>query len=332
MSDYLATATLQTECVVNSAAAIQTWAQRIRVFSGEPVTFHAWHLPLGEYAQLQFYSNSLVDALPKRIMDVDVGGKISSGFVEGYLTEENDFIALRVLLNDGTPAFDNPKENFQFLVKKGFHTADCLNPKHPGYAELVRYCINADQEQTTSYPVTGVICIVSEPWLRASLISTPEQPSPIVAYVFKNRTKIPEKKFYVFDFVGKLPRKQEAYIRVAEKYGHRYAKFKEEDVDYVVTSKLDSTHKAVIEANHNKNTRVITVEEFIELIGYDARRTKSPGHDNGSKGAEGSASGTERKRRDASYEDTEKGGSNSSAGQTSSETFVEPEESESPSA
>jgi hypothetical protein len=270
--DYLVPPTICPEDLVSSALDVKTWAGRVRAFHGEPVSFLAWNLPEGTYAQVGFTKGTVSGARPKGLK-LRLSGKLVNGIVEGFVTEDNKFIAARILREDGVPAYDSLLENFDQLCSRGFHAVRFLQSQSKGPEELIRYCLSISNEKAT-YPLLGVLCTVSDPHLAAALRKATNQPAPLVGLVFKDAGVLKKDK-YVFDFVGKFPEKQDTYRNKVVAAGHKCGTFGEELVDYVVAANINSSHRVVLDAKKVLTTKVITLDEFFAWLEQNAKSTAS---------------------------------------------------------
>lgn len=193
---HLVKSTLHRIETLPSIAAVQTWAERIRIAAAEPVFFTCWLSPKDAvYAQLSFYGGKLATVtgdceLPEGFTP---GGCIASGVVEGFVQGTN-FIAARILDHDGNVTYPI-NDACAKLREAGFATLSYRSSQRRGPTEVLDFCLlyNASSSETgnkEAYSSSGVSITTTEAGLATSLDAGKNNPSSVVTFQFPVTTLV----------------------------------------------------------------------------------------------------------------------------------------------
>lgn len=267
-SKYQATPTLVGVEHVSNVTQLTQWAERVRVEIGEPVNFTCIAIPNGAYAQYHFIRGENFGVYTDSdTPEVNPGGSIKNGFVEGIITYDR-FIAIRILGLDGEIAHDKTTTNFFKLEEGGFEVPDYLPCHSKGINHPILLCNHTRDNKS----ISGVLVTLTNQTAIRYLKSNPNLPAPEVFFKFEDAAGVTKKETTLkFDFAGKLSKdaKSEALSLIASN-GHRIVDSNSEKVDYIVASdsvrsSAESMTSKMVKAIEN-GTRIISKEDLPEVI------------------------------------------------------------------
>lgn len=270
MKQYIVPPTIIKGDVVDKLPHVKTWTERIRVYSYTNIPVAVFLVPEGTYIQMQFKGGELVGsaAAVDYLSVIDPGASVSTGIVEGFVTGEGYFLAVRLLSEDGTPASATWSENFNKLQQAGFSVVANGLVTHKGYYGLINRIVNW-QGCDCRYLYSGVTCMIDDTNLEADLNDNPALPAPSVTYKYLEDTTVtedvveeqkPTHKLESVSFYGRLPQKHTVYEQLAKAAGVIVSD-KADTVVVFDTSEIPAKFRGL----ENPPT-LISVEEFTAYI------------------------------------------------------------------
>jgi hypothetical protein len=158
--DYFTTQTLVPGVEIENIHALKTWAERIRIHIGKPVHFHCVEVPSGNYTQLKFIGGVCAEAFPNR-PNSGVGDTVRLGVVEGFTSDEGEFVACRILDETGVPAV-GPAAMEGLLKQCNFsNVAKWHTPPLPGFHEITNIALQEKLLTSQSSSCVGLVCAVT---------------------------------------------------------------------------------------------------------------------------------------------------------------------------